>query len=345
MRAKSLRATAMLLAPLIVGAASAEMRQPERLAAPSAPMVSEQVVKHAAQAVVAVRVTARAGARSGSELGFERRGSGVVIDRAGHVLTTVYLVVDAETVQLVSQHGWASAASVVAQDHRTGVALLRAAEPLHLAPIRLGSSRSVRVHEPVLVVAAAETEQLVILSRVAGKRSYSTGWEYWIDEAIMAVPGIPVWDGAALVSMRGDLVGIGHLMAFARVAGTISPINVYVPIDLVRPVLAELKAHGRRAAPQRPWLGVVLADVAGNVVVQRVMPGSPAERCGLRPGDFILAIASQPVQTYRELYRVLWRSGPAGTPFTLTVLQAGEVREIDVESTGVDSYYGDAVHR
>jgi S1-C subfamily serine protease len=44
---------------------------------------------------------------------------------------------------------------------------------------------------------------------------------------------------------------------------------------------------------------------AGRRLVQRVMPGSSAERCGLRPGDFILAIASQPVQTYRQLYRVL----------------------------------------
>jgi S1-C subfamily serine protease len=343
-RAKSLRATAMLLA-LLVGAASAETREPDRLAGAPAPMISEQVVKHAAQSVVMVKVTARADARSGAELGFERSGSGVVIDRAGHVLTTVYLVVDAETIELTSQGGWASTASVVAQDHRTGVALLRAADPLHVTPIRLGSSRSVGVNEPVLVAAAREADQLVILSRVVAKRSYSTGWEYWLDEAIITVPAVLAWDGAALVSTRGELLGIGHLMGLMRVAGAISPMNVYVPIDLVRPVLAELKAHGHRTAPQRPWLGVVLADVAGSVVVQRVMPGSPAEQCGLRPGDFILAIASQPVQTYREIYRVLWRSGPAGTPFTLTVLQDGEVRKIDVESTGADRYYGNAVPR
>jgi S1-C subfamily serine protease len=79
---------------------------------------------------------------------------------------------------------------------------------------------------------------------------------------------------------------------------------------------------------------------AGRRLVQRVMPGSSAERCGLRPGDFILAIASQPVQTYRQLYRVLWRSGPAGTRFTLTVLQDGEVRSIDIDSTGAGWYYG-----
>jgi S1-C subfamily serine protease len=344
-RANSLHAAAMLLAPLLVGAASAEMREPERFAERSAPTVNEHVVKEAAQAVVMVKVRARADARSGSELGFERRGSGVVIDRAGHVLTTVHLVLDAETVELVTQGGWASTASVVAQDHMTGVALLRAAASLHVAPIRIGSSRSVGVHEPVLVVAAGESEQLVILGRVAAKRSYSTGWEYWIDEAIIAVPGVLVWDGAALVSTRGELVGIGHLMAFARVGGAISSVNVYVPIDLVRPVLAELIEHGRRTAPQRPWLGVVLTDRAGSVMVTRVMPNSPAERSGLRVGDVILAIASKPVQTYRQLYRALWRSGPAGMPFVLTVLQNGEVREIVVVSTGVESYYANEIYK
>jgi S1-C subfamily serine protease len=333
--AKSLCAIAVLLAPLLFGAASAKMRQP---------MVKEHVVKEAARAVVMVKVKARPDARSGPELGFERRGSGIVIDRAGHVLTTVYLVVEAEAVELVTHEGSASAASVVAQDHTTGVALLRAAAPLNVAPIQLGSSRSVGVGEAALVVAAGETEQLVILSRVAAKRSYSTGWEYWIDEAILAVPGILLWDVAALVNTRGELVGIGHLMAFTRVGGGLSSVNVYVPIDLVQPVLAELIEHGHRTAPQRPWLGVVLADKAGSVMVLRVMPGSPAERSGLRPGDVILAIASQPVHTYRQLYRALWRSGPAGTPFALTVQQNGELREIVVESTGVESYYGIEVY-
>lgn len=335
----------MLLALLLAGAAGAEVRQSQPLAGPSVPTVKEQVVKRAAQAVVMVKVKARRDARSGPELGFERRGSGIVIDGAGHVLTTVFLVVEAESVELVTQEGRASAASVVAQDHMTGVALLRAAAPLHVAPIRLGSSRSVGVRETVLVVAAGEAEQLVILSRVAAKRSYSTGWEYWIDEAIMAVPGVLVWDGAALVNTRGELVGIGHLMAFARIKGQLSSMNVYVPIDLVQPILAELIEHGRRSGPQRPWLGVVLADMPGVVMVMRVLPGSPAERSGLRPGDVITAITSEPVLTCRQLYRALWRSGSAGARLAISVLRNGEVREIVVESTGVDSYYRPEIYK
>lgn len=310
------------------------------LTAESANPLPQQRIEQSVQAVVAVKVKARADGRSSRELGIERRGSGVVIDREGHVLTNVFLVIDAETIELVTQHGRASTATVVALDHSSGIGVVRANDPLHVLPIRLGSARSVRVRDPVFAVVGGESEQLVVLSYVVAKRPYATGWEYSIDEAILTLPGTLAWEGAALLDLRGELVGIGHLLAFARPkGGPVSALNVFVPIDLVRPVLDELIEHGRRNASQRPWLGVLLVDVSGRVMVAGVMHDGPAERAGLRAGDFILAIAAEPVQTYRELYAVMWRSGAAGVPLTLSVLRAGDVRKITVESIGIDSYY------
>src|SRR5262245_8106405 len=122
--------------------------------------------------VVTVRVRAVAHARSNAELGRERAGTGVVADSRGHVLTSVFLVQEPDSIALTTADGRTVPATIAVEDHGTGVAILRPAAPLGVMPMPLGEAADLRVEEPVLIVSAAEHKE-VTLAHVVAKREFA----------------------------------------------------------------------------------------------------------------------------------------------------------------------------
>jgi S1-C subfamily serine protease len=113
--------------------------------------------------------------------------------------------------------------------------------------------------------------------------------------------------------------------------------NMFVPTELLEPILDDLLSRGRRDAVPRPWLGVYLHDEDGRVVVQDVAPDGPAASAGLRPGDQIAALADQPVVQVAHTWRVLWRQGAAGVTVPMTIVRDGQARRVQVESVDRDA--------
>jgi S1-C subfamily serine protease len=127
-------------------------------------------------------------------------------------------------------------------------------------------------------------------------------------------------------------VGIASLWVGDSVdLGVAFPGNMFVPIDLLKPSLAELAA-GRRTYTTRPWLGVYSEEVEGHVVVTRVLPGGPADKAGLRRGDVILGVGGQSIGGQSEFYSRLWAAGAAGAEITLHVVRERAVRQLRVKS-------------
>ena len=114
---------------------------------------------------------------------------------------------------------------------------------------------------------------------------------------------------------------------------------MFVPIDSLKPVLAELLKTGRRAGPARPWLGLSADELQGRLLVVRVSPESPAERAGVQKGDIILAVGGEEVHSQADFYRKIWGGGPAGSDISLRVLQGIDVREIKVHSMDRLEYF------
>jgi S1-C subfamily serine protease len=144
-----------------------------------------------------------------------------------------------------------------------------------------------------------------------------------------------------LFNDRGELVGIGSLFV-AHALGDDQPRmpgNMFVPIDLLKPILADLIAKGRRNAPARPWLGVNTEEVRGRLFVARVSPEGPAARAGLKSGDILLAVGGEEVATLAEFYRKVWGRGAAGTNVPLKVLQGASVRDVTVRSIDRVEYF------
>jgi serine protease Do len=293
---------------------------------------SYQHLVDAAHAVVGIKVKAIANARSNASLGAERSGSGVLFGPQGLVLTIGYLILEADQVEIITSTGRTVPAVVAAYDHATGFGLLRPMAPLDLKPIRLGSSENVDTLDRMLVAAGGDEESLSVAT-VVSRRQFAGYWEYLLDSAIFTSPPRSDFGGAALINRQGELVGIGSLFVMdAMSPGERLPGNMFVPIDLLKPILEEMVATGRQKGGKRPWLGISSLEEDGRIKVLRVSAESPADVAGISPGDIILALSGVKVEKLDDFYRRLWSAGAPGVEVTLKVLKGSDVREVKIRS-------------
>jgi S1-C subfamily serine protease len=287
-------------------------------------------------AMVKLSIKAVPDARTADNLGTEREGTGVVFGEKGLILTIGYLMLEAGSILVVAGDGRVYPASIVGYDHATGFGLLRAG--IDCRPLELGTSADVRELATVVVSAhgaAGGASRACVVSR----RRFTGWWEYMIDGGIFTAPPRFEHSGAALLNGDGRLVGIGSLwVSDALDIGAAFPGNMFVPIDLLKPLLGDLLATGRRREAPRPWLGVYSEEIEGHVVVTRVLPDSPAAKAGLARGDVILGVGGQAVGRQSDFYRRLWASGEAGASVLLHVLQKKMVRQLTVHSADRMAY-------
>ncbi len=297
---------------------------------PSAPRLTVNSLS-----VVKVNTSAVPDARSAPTLGTEREGSGVVIDSNGLVLTIGYLIMEADSIQLSTVDGKVYPATVVGYDNATGLGLLKSLTPLPVKPADFGESSRAAERDLVLIVGFDGVAPAYIVS----KRQFVGYWEYLLDEAIYTAPATVNWQGAALLDREGKLLGIGSVVVNDAVGGHAGiPGNVFLPIDLLKPVVGDLVAHGRSTAKPRPWLGINTQEVQGHLIVTRVSPESPADTAGLARGDIIIGIRGKPVRDQADFYTKLWGTGDAGVEVVLDVLKGSRVTKYPVKSMAREKY-------
>src|SRR6267142_6180869 len=289
-------------------------------------------------AVVRVRMKAIPDARSNTTLGPSREGTGVVIDEHGHIVTIGYIVIEADSIEITTQDARTFPATLVGYDHASGLALLRPGAPLGVKPMPMGQAADVAQREPVMVLPAGGRDA-ASLAYVVTKRKFAASWEYLLETAIFTSPPTMQWAGAALVSREGKLVGIGSLFVRETLEGAQAPGNMFVPIDLLKPILADLIEKGRRSGPARPWLGLATEEMHGHLMVTRVSPEGPADKAGVRSGDIVVGVAADPVKTQEELYRRVWGLGVAGIEVPLRILQGADMREFRLRSIDRFQYF------
>jgi len=294
--------------------------------------IGQTATDESLQGVVQVNAFIPHDARTASSLGTEREGTGVVIDDSGLVLTIGYLIVEAMEVTIEHPDRQTVPASIVAYDHESGFGLIRTNQPLGVKPIALGNSTALRPMQPLLVVShAGEVEAAGVY--LVDRRDFAGYWEYLLEGALFTSPPHAKFGGAALLDQDGRLVGIGSLFVNdAAVQERPIPGNMFVPVDVLKPIMADLLTRGRRAEPGRPWLGLSMEEHRGRVFVTRVAPDGPGEAAGIQPNDVIIGIDGVPVQGLGDFYRKLWGRGDAGITVPLDVLQGIEVRPTMVES-------------
>ena len=279
-------------------------------------------LKSALDAVVGLRADIPDDAFTAPILGTERTGCGVVIGDDGLVLTIGYLITEAESIWLTANDGTVTPAHGIAFDFATGFGLVMPLGPLRLPAIARGSAATVAPSDDVFVLGSGGRSH-ALKATVFAKREFAGYWEYLLDEALFATPAHPEWSGAALIDDDGRLVGIGSLLVQEAVGDDVVKGNMFVPVDLLGPILDDLLRTGRSRAPPRPWLGMYTAETPNGLVVNGLASDGPADKAGVMPGDVVVAVGDNRVAELAELYRGIWSKGPAGTDVALTLARDG----------------------
>ncbi|UPK26356.1 S1C family serine protease [Bradyrhizobium sp. 195] len=268
---------------------------------------------------------------SAETLGTERAGNGVVIDD-GLVLTIGYLITEAESVWLHRADGRVVEGHALGFDSETGFGLVQALGPLDVEPLPLGSSAASRIGDRV-VVGGAGGRTRSVASQIVAKQEFAGYWEYLLDEAVFTYPAHPNWGGTALLNERGELIGIGSLQLERERDGKAEHVNMVVPIDLLKPILDDLRKFGRVNKPARPWLGLYSTEIDNRVVVIGISANGPAARAELKTDDIILAVDGDKVTSQTAFYKKMWSLGAAGVDVPLTVHHQGVTFDVTVTST------------
>ena len=260
-------------------------------------------------------------------------GSGVIIDREGHVITNEHVVDGAEAVHLKLADDRELEAKVVGKDARLDVALLQIEGAKDLPVAALGSSDALRVGDQVVAIGnpfgLGDTVTMGIVS--AKSRSIGAGpYDDFIQTDASINPGN---SGGPLFNLRGEVVGINTAI---NPAGR--GIGFAIPIDSIRAELPQLLAKGH---VDRGRLGVTiqevdkgLADALGldrprGALVAEVQADGPAAKAHLESGDVILSIDGVEVKSSQEFPRLVAQHAP-GTRVTLRLRRHGQERTVDV---------------
>jgi S1-C subfamily serine protease len=285
----------------------------------------------ASDSVVGIHTSATEDASSSETLGRERVGSGVVIGPDGLVLTIGYLILEAEDIELVLDDGRRLPARAVAYDLASGFGLVQPVVPLKLEPAPLGRASALTNEDALLVVSGGDGGALSV-ARLASRRPFSGYWEYHIDDALFTSPPRTDHSGAGLFNSRGELVGIGSLIVMdAPGQGQRGAGNMFVPVDLLKPIMSELRERGASSASRRAWMGANCVEREHQIRVVRVAPNGPAEAAGLQPGDVISRIDGAEVGELSDLYHLLW-AGASERDVRLDILREGQARSVMVHT-------------
>ena len=285
----------------------------------------------ALSAVLGLHTIIPSDAFTAETLGTERAGNGVLIDD-GLVLTIGYLITEAETVWLHLGDGRVVEGHALGMDQETGFGLVQALGKIDLPPLPIGRSADAQAGERV-VVGGSGGRTRSVAAHIAARQEFAGYWEYLIDDAIFTFPSHPNWGGTALLSQKGELIGIGSLQLEREREGRNEHLNLIVPIDLLKPVLDDLRRFGRVNKPMRPWLGIYSTEIEDKVVIVGIAPKGPAARAELKTGDVILAVDGDNVSSLGDLYRKVWSLGTAGVEVPMTLYREGVTFDVRVNSS------------
>jgi S1-C subfamily serine protease len=288
-------------------------------------------LSRALDAMVLVRAEVPPDGYTAASLGTERGGYGAVIREDGLVLTIGYLINEASQIWLTSNRGAVVEGYRLAYDQATGFGLIQPLGKLDAPHLPRGLAADVKVGDSVFVLGHGGVGH-ALKTKIIEKREFAGSWEYVLDEAFFTAPAHPQWGGAALLDAQGHLIGIGSLLVQHEVNGEAVHANMFVPTDLLDPILDAMLQTGRSPHPPHPWLGMSTQDQDDKLVVGKLSAGGPAQRAGVEAGDRVLKVGAVRVTGLAEFFRAVWRLGAAGVEVPLTLSRGGDVLQITVKS-------------
>ncbi len=269
-------------------------------------------------------------------------GSGVLIDKAGHVVTNNHVVNGRTQISVVLYDDREYDGVLVGADPKTDLAVLKI-DATDLHPLTLGDSDRTEVGDWVLAIGApfglSQTVTHGIIS-AKGRADVVVSRDILYQDFLQTDAAInPGNSGGPLVNLRGEIIGINTAIATDGEAPSNAGVAFTIPSNLVKKVVAQLIESG---AVARGWLGVSLAELderdraahevaaPQGVMIRQLYTGSPAERAGLQVEDVIVSVGGDPVASIRRLQSRI-ADVPPGRSIELRVVRDGQERSVQLE--------------
>ncbi len=265
-------------------------------------------------------------------------GSGVLVSPEGIILTNHHVISDADDIDVALADGRKLKAKIIGSDPETDIAVLKIDTKQLPPPITFGKIESVRVGDVVLAIGnpfgVGQTVTSGIISAMGRDHVGINTFENFIQTDAAINPGN---SGGALIDTRGNLIGINTAI-YSNNGGSMG-IGFAIPINLAKQVMESIIGNG---SVTRGWIGVEpqnlnkeLLDSLGlpigttGVLLSGVLEGGPAAKGGVRPGDVITAVNSNPTKDVRQLLNQIAQIGP-GDQANLKILRKNKEFEIKI---------------
>ncbi len=265
-------------------------------------------------------------------------GSGVVVDRAGYILTNNHVVDKADRIKVRFHDDTTDYdAKVVGTDASTDLAVIRVEGKKELIPAKIGNSDAVQVGDWVLAIGSPlgfnETVTAGIISAKGRDLDPGMEFQHFLQTDAAINPGN---SGGPLINMNGEVIGINT--AIASTSRGYQGLGFALPINMAASVYNQIIKNGKVV---RGGIGISFTSKEGTrdllraygtdhgVFVQSVAPGGPADKAGIKEQDIITAINGKPIHDGNELLDKVTAT-PIGSALNFTVLRDGKERHFDV---------------
>ena len=268
----------------------------------------------------------------------ESKGSGVIMDAQGYILTNAHVIQGAEEIFVVLRDGRETIAKTIGIDSDTDLAVLQIGLG-NLPVIPIGDSSQLRVGDVVLAIGNpydfGQTVTQGIISATGRRRLGITTFDNFIQTDADINPGN---SGGALISSQGNLLGINT--AIYSTTGGSQGIGLATPVNTALEVMQQLISNGRVV---RGWIGIqaqpLPADIAeamglmkGGVLVSGVLQGGPADIAGINPGDVVTKIQGQDIIDPRQAIDAIAKIAP-GSKIEMTIVRGWDELKINAVVT------------
>ena len=266
--------------------------------------------------------------QTNSELVEQGSGSGIIITNSGYIVTNQHVITDATEISIILNSGEELPATLVGEDEKTDIAVLKVETDKELTAATLGDSSAVEVGEMAVAIGNPLGQEFAgsvttgVISAVnrtmtIENRTYNL---LQTDAAINSGNS-----GGALINKYGEVIGINSVkLTQTGVEG----LGFAIAISEVKPIIDDLMSSGY--VKGRPMVGIMVAETPYGLFVSGITSGSGAEKAGLMEGDMISKVDGKSVKTSSELNDIRDTKKP-GDGLKFTIIRDGEVKDINVK--------------
>ncbi len=261
-------------------------------------------------------------------------GSGIIIDKAGYIITNNHVVDNAEDIKVKLADGREFKAKVIGRDAKTDLALIKITSIFEKLPVLiLGNSDNIRVGDWVLAVGNPFGLEQTVTQGIISATGRVIGSGPYDDFLQTDAPINPGNSGGPLVNMKGEVIGIN-----TAIIPNGQGLGFAIPSNMAKTITDQLRKKGKIV---RGWLGVVIQTVtpeiaesfgmkeAQGALVNEVTSGGPADKGGIKQGDIIISFNGKKVKTANDLPFMVAET-PVGKTVSVTVVRGGKEMNLQV---------------